>query len=85
MAFIGPRPGAAHNEEELISARESYNPNAYEVKPGLSGLAQVKLKRDHDPYKKAELDSEYVKTLSFWNDVKLFFKTIFGIFSGGAR
>ena len=45
MAFIGPRPGAAINEEELVVAREKYTPNAYDVKPGLSGLAQVKMHR----------------------------------------
>ena len=27
MSFIGPRPGAAHNEEELVKAREAYSPN----------------------------------------------------------
>ncbi len=83
MAFIGPRPGAAHNEEELVRLRESYTPNAYDVKPGLGGLAQHKLKRDHSPEKKAALDSEYVKKLSFWLDFKLFFGTIFGIFGSG--
>ena len=41
MGFIGPRPGAAHNEEELIAARESYTPSAFDVRPGMSGYAQV--------------------------------------------
>ena len=30
MAFIGPRPGAAHNEEDLVELREQYTPNAFE-------------------------------------------------------
>ena len=33
MAFIGPRPGSAHNEEFLRECREKYTPNAYDVKP----------------------------------------------------
>jgi len=80
MAFIGPRPGAAHNEDELIALRESFIPSAYDVRPGLSGLAQLKLKRDHSPENKAKLDSEYVVKLSFWMDLVLFLKTVFGIF-----
>jgi len=79
MSFIGPRPGAAKNEEELIRLRESYYPSAFEVKPGMSGLAQVKMKRDHNPQEKARLDSEYVKKLNFCLDAKLFFMTLFRI------
>lgn len=80
MAFIGPRPGAAENEDYLVECREKYNPSAYEVKPGLGGLAQLKLKRDHNPENKAELDHEYVANISFWNDVKLFVGTITNLF-----
>ena len=87
MAFIGPRPGAAVNEEELVVEREKYTPNAYDVKPGLSGLAQVKMKRNHNPAEKARFDSEYVKNISLWLDIKLFIQTIFGVCRGkdGAR
>lgn len=80
MAFIGPRPGAAKNEEELIELRESYTPNAYDVRPGLSGYAQMKMNRDPDPAKKALYDHEYVAKLSFWFDFKIFWWTIFKIF-----
>jgi len=87
MAFIGPRPGAAINEEDLIIEREKYTPSAYEVKPGLSGLAQVKMHREHDPVIKAKLDHEYVVKLSLWLDTKLFIQTVFKIFkrNDGAR
>ena len=81
MSFIGPRPGAAHNEEELIKLRESYTPNAFDVKPGLSGLAQVTMRRDHNPELKAKYDHEYVKNLSLWLDIKLFVKTVLGVFT----
>ena len=81
MSFIGPRPGAAHNEEELIKLREEHHPSAFLVQPGLSGYAQLKMHRDHDPLKKAELDSYYVKHVNFFFDTKLFFQTIFSIFT----
>ncbi len=80
MAFIGPRPGAAHNEDELIRLRESYNPSAFEVKPGLSGYAQLKSNRTHNPAQKAELDHEYVKNISLWLDIKIFVQTFFLVF-----
>ena len=77
MAFIGPRPGAAHNEEELIVFRDSFSPSAFEVKPGLGGLAQLRMNREHNPELKAKYDSEYVKNISLWLDIKLFVQTIF--------
>ena len=80
MAFIGPRPGSAHNEEYLVQCRESYTPNAYDVKPGISGYAQIKMKREHDPELKAKWDSEYVRRLGFFFDCGVFFYTILKLF-----
>ena len=77
MSFVGLRPGAATNEEELVKAREQFTPNAYDVKPGLTGLAQIELKDKHNPLLKTEKDSEYVRNISFTLDVKIFFKTLF--------
>ena len=80
MAFIGPRPGSAHNEEELVVEREKYTPNAFEVKPGLGGLAQYEMHRDHIPENKAYYDHIYAEKISLWFDIKLFFQTIFSVF-----
>lgn len=80
MAFIGPRPCMAKNDEELVEDRRAYSPNAYDVRPGLSGYAQMKMNRDPDPAKKALYDHEYVAKLSFWFDFKIFWWTIFKIF-----
>ena len=85
MSFIGPRPDMIDNNEEIYRARKSTNPSAYLVKPGLSGMAQIYLHRDHDPVKKAQWDSEYVKKISFWTDLKLFvlsFMVLFGYDAG---
>ena len=81
MAFIGPRPSQPEDVEgDLIAARESFTPNAYEVKPGLSGLAQIQMHRDHNIQKKAELDSYYVEHISLALDAKIFFKTVLLLF-----
>lgn len=80
MAFIGPRPSSAHNEEFLRECREKYTPNAYDVKPGISGYAQIKMKRDHNPEFKALWDHRYAQRMSLWFDTGLFFYTILKIF-----
>lgn len=80
MAFIGPRPGSAHNEEFLRECREKYNPSAFEVKPGISGYAQIKMKREHDPEFKAYWDHRYVERMSLWFDICLFGYTILKLF-----
>ena len=85
MAFVGPRPGAAINEEELVIAREKYIPSAFAVKPGLGGLAQTRMKRDHSPELKAKYDSQYAKELSFPLDFRLFIGTFLRVFKSGAR
>ena len=79
MAFIGPRPGNAHNEEYLRECREQYTPNAFDVKPGISGYAQVLMKRDHSQEAKALHDHEYAEKMSLWFDIKIFVSTIFGV------
>lgn len=84
MSFIGPRP-CTDKETILIEARKAAQPSPYLIKPGLSGYAQIYLRRDHDPIKKAELDSYYVKHLSLWLDIKLFFMSFLvavGLYKG---
>lgn len=80
MAFIGPRPGSAHNEEYLKECREKYTPNAFDVKPGISGYAQIKMKREHNPEFKAFWDSKYVERMNLFFDIGVFFYTILKIF-----
>ncbi len=80
MAFIGPRPGSAHNEEFLRSCRLKYTPNAYDVKPGLSGYAQIKMQREHDPEFKAFWDHKYASRVDLFFDISLFVYTILKIF-----
>ena len=79
MSLIGPRPGASVNEDNLIKARESYTPNAFMVKPGITGYSQVYMKRQHDVMSKAWFDSDYIKKMSFRLDFHIFFRTFFRI------
>ena len=79
MSLIGYRP-SQNNETELMEAREAYN--VYQVRPGISGWAQVN-GRDvlaAQPKKKAEYDGYYVEHFSLWLDIKIFFMTIKAVF-----
>ena len=76
MSFIGPRP-ALWNQYDLIVERDKYGAN--DIRPGLTGWAQIN-GRDELPIDiKAKLDGEYVEKLSFKMDVKCFFKTIVSV------
>ena len=72
-AIIGPRP-ALWNQFDLIAERDKYGAN--DVRPGLTGWAQIN-GRDELPIDvKARFDGEYVENLSFRFDCKCFFGTI---------
>ena len=73
MSIIGPRP-ALWNQFDLIAERDKYGAN--DVRPGLTGWAQIN-GRDELPIDvKARFDGEYVRNLSFLFDCKCFFGTI---------
>ena len=76
MSIIGPRP-ALWNQDDLIAERDKYGAN--DVRPGLTGWAQIN-GRDELPIDvKAGLDGEYVKNISFLFDCKCFFGTIVSV------
>ena len=73
MSIIGPRP-ALWNQFDLIEERDKYGAN--DLRPGLTGWAQIN-GRDELPIDvKARLDGEYVRNLRFLFDCKCFFGTI---------
>lgn len=77
MSFVGPRP-ALWNQEDLIAERDKYGAN--DVKPGLTGLAQISGRDELEIPVKAKFDGEYVEKISFLFDIKIFFKTIGKVF-----
>ncbi|WP_195267583.1 sugar transferase [Eubacterium sp. 1001713B170207_170306_E7] len=73
MSLIGPRP-VVLKEKKLIEAREKVGAN--DVRPGLTGWAQINGRDLVGTEEKAELDGRYVKRMSFLVDCKVFLKTI---------
>ena len=73
MAIIGPRP-ALWNQYDLIEERDKYKAN--DIKPGLTGWAQINGRDELEIDVKAALDGEYIEKMSFLFDCKCFFGTI---------
>ena len=73
MSIIGPRP-ALWNQFDLIEERDKYGAN--DVRPGLTGWAQINGRDELEIPVKAKLDGEYVQKMSFLFDCKCFFGTI---------
>lgn len=76
MSFIGPRP-LLFKYIPLYS-KEQYR--RHEVRPGITGWAQVNGRNNITWQKKFELDIYYVDHISFWLDIKIFFLTIWKVF-----
>lgn len=76
MSIIGPRP-ALWNQDDLIAERDKYKAN--DVKPGLTGWAQINGRDELEIPVKAKLDGEYVRKISFLFDCKCFFGTIVSV------
>ena len=79
MAVIGPRP-ALWNQDDLIAERDKYHAN--DVRPGLTGWAQINGRDELEIPVKAKLDGEYVEKESFFMDVKCFLGTIGSVLVG---
>ncbi len=72
MAFIGPRPWRV----EYLPLYSSQQMRRHEVRPGITGWAQVHGRNAISFTKRLEYDIYYVDHLSFWLDARIFFMTI---------
>ena len=75
MSFIGPRPLLV----EYLPLYNKRQKKRHEVKPGITGLAQVKGRNALSWREKFEYDVYYVENLSFWLDMKILFLTIYKV------
>ncbi len=85
MSIVGPRP-----ERPILTYKFNEEipgfVNRLQVKPGLTGWAQVTGGYELSPKEKLEKDMYYIENQSLWLDFKIMFKTIFIVFNGdGAR
>lgn len=76
MSIIGPRP-------LLVKYLDRYNEeqkHRHDVRPGLTGLAQVKGRNSISWEEKFSYDIEYIKNITFMGDIKILFATVTAVF-----
>ena len=78
MSVVGPRP-ALWNQDLLTAERDKYGAN--DIKPGLTGWAQINGRDELEIPEKAKLDGEYTANLSLKMDIRCFLGSL-GVFSG---
>lgn len=78
MSFIGPRPTLTYHPWPLEEYTEEQF-KRFNVRPGITGLAQIKGRKSIDWNKRIEYDVRYVDSLSLFLDIKLFFMTIYSV------
>lgn len=79
MSIVGPRP-ALWNQYDLIEERDKYGAN--DIRPGLTGWAQINGRDELEIPVKAKLDGEYVQKMGFPMDVRCFFGTFLSVLRG---
>lgn len=76
MSIVGPRP-ALWNQFDLIAERDKYGAN--DIRPGLTGWAQINGRDELEISEKARLDGEYVKRVSLMFDLMCLWRTVFSV------
>ena len=80
MSLIGPRPPLTYHPWPIDQYTE-FQRRMFEVRPGITGWAQVHGRKDVEWHRRIELNVWYVDHLSFALDVKIFFLTIWKVLS----
>ncbi len=76
MSIIGPRPMLDYQAPRCIGEENL----RFEMRPGLTGLAQIKGRNDIWWEERIQYDIEYVKAFTFWLDIVILFKTVLLVF-----
>ena len=79
MAIVGPRP-ALWNQYDLIEERDKYGAN--DIRPGLTGWAQINGRDELEIPVKARFDGEYVEKMGLKMDLRCFFGTFISVLRG---
>src|SRR5690349_21733776 len=75
MSLVGPRP-CLPNQAEVIAARRARN--VFDIRPGITGVAQLAAIDMSTPEKLAEADKSYMQRRSFFGDLAIIARTVLG-------
>lgn len=80
MSLIGPRPPLTYHPWGIEEYSEEQM-HMFDVRPGVTGWAQVNGRKDVEWNRRIELNVWYTRNMSLWLDIKIFFLTIFKVFT----
>lgn len=80
MALIGPRPALTYHPWPYEQYTE-HQKHMFDVRPGITGWAQVNGRKEVPWPERIELNIEYVNKMSFAMDAKIFFLTFYKVFT----
>lgn len=80
MSLVGPRPPLTYHPWPWDQYTDEQR-RMFEVRPGITGWAQVNGRKEVEWNKRIQLNVWYVDHVSLWLDVKILFKTVFKVFS----
>jgi putative colanic acid biosynthesis UDP-glucose lipid carrier transferase len=89
MSVVGPRPHMIKENERFLARVDKFMGRHY-VKPGITGLAQVKGYRgeiitDYDIQNRLKYDLHYIENWSFWLDIKIILFTVLDVIKGDEK
>jgi O-antigen biosynthesis protein WbqP len=82
MSLVGPRPCLP---SQTLLVAERLRRSVLDLRPGITGLAQINAIDMSDPVRLAEVDAQYLAAQSFWLDLEILFRTVFGRAGQGDR
>lgn len=78
MSFVGPRPPLTYHPWPIEEYTEEQH-RMFDVRPGITGWAQVNGRKDVEWHHRIELSCHYVENMSLWLDIKIMFMTVFKV------
>jgi lipopolysaccharide/colanic/teichoic acid biosynthesis glycosyltransferase len=76
MSLVGPRPPATYHPYNGYAAYPEWAKKRFEMRPGITGLAQVMARNSVSWDERIRLDVDYVEGFSLWKDVKMLWDTV---------
>ena len=81
MSFIGPRPPVLYHPYDGYDNYSNFAKKRFEMRPGITGLAQVRMRNSATWDERIKVDVEYIDNFSLLLDIKILFLTIFSLFN----
>ena len=79
MSLVGPRPPATYHPYDGYANYPEWAKKRFEMRPGITGLAQVNVRNSVSWNERIEVDNQYVDAFGIWLDAKIILRTFYRI------